>query len=86
MAGCKSSRVRSRNYRGERGSCKSAVAGKLQLTQRAAARGGEHAQIVTNVIDISISNSKVTAAAWILPGEADDTVVLLLGDGRKNAG
>ncbi len=62
------------------------LAEKLHLTQRAAARGGEHGQIVTNVIDISISNSKVTAAAWILPGQADDVVVLPLGYGRKRAG
>jgi len=62
------------------------LAEKLQLTQRAAARGGEHGQIVTNVIDMSISNSKVTAAAWILPGQADDVVVLPLGYGRKRAG
>ncbi|HKN76492.1 MAG TPA: TAT-variant-translocated molybdopterin oxidoreductase [Candidatus Acidoferrum sp.] len=62
------------------------LAEKLGLTQRAAARGGEHGQIVSNVIDISISNSKVTAAAWILPGQADDVVVLPLGYGRKNAG
>jgi molybdopterin-containing oxidoreductase family iron-sulfur binding subunit len=33
-----------------------------------------------------ISNSRVTAAAWILPGQADDVVVLPLGYGRKNAG
>jgi MoCo/4Fe-4S cofactor protein with predicted Tat translocation signal len=62
------------------------LAEKLTLTQRAAARGGEHGQIISNVIDISISNSKVTAAAWILPGQADDVVVLPLGYGRKNAG
>ena len=62
------------------------LAEKLALTQRVAARGGEHGQIVSNVIDISISNSKVTAAAWILPGQADDVVVLPLGYGRKNAG
>jgi MoCo/4Fe-4S cofactor protein with predicted Tat translocation signal len=62
------------------------LAEKLSLTQRAAARGGEHGQIVSNVIDISISNSKVTAAAWILPGQADDVIVLPLGYGRKNAG
>ncbi|HZV87272.1 MAG TPA: 4Fe-4S dicluster domain-containing protein [Candidatus Binatus sp.] len=62
------------------------LAEKLELTQRAAARGGEHGQIVSNVIDISISNSKVTAAVWILPGQADDVVVLPLGYGRKNAG
>ncbi|MGC1485760.1 MAG: TAT-variant-translocated molybdopterin oxidoreductase [Candidatus Acidiferrum sp.] len=62
------------------------TAEKLQLTQRAAARGGEHGQIVTNVLEISISNSKVTAAAWILPGQADDVVVLPLGYGRHKAG
>jgi MoCo/4Fe-4S cofactor protein with predicted Tat translocation signal len=62
------------------------LAEKLQLTQRAAARGGEHGQIVSNMIDISISNSNVTAAAWILPGQAEDVVVLPLGYGRKNAG
>ncbi|HEY6384745.1 MAG TPA: TAT-variant-translocated molybdopterin oxidoreductase [Candidatus Acidoferrum sp.] len=62
------------------------LAEKLQLTQRAAARGGEHGQIVSNMIDISISSSKVTAAAWILPGQAEDVVVLPLGYGRKNAG
>ena len=62
------------------------LAEKLALTQRAAARGGEHGQIVSNVIDIAISNSKVTAAAWILPGQAEDVVVLPLGYGRKNAG
>jgi MoCo/4Fe-4S cofactor protein with predicted Tat translocation signal len=62
------------------------LAEMLRLTQRAAARGGEHGQIVSNVIDISISNSNVTAAAWILPGQAEDVVVLPLGYGRKNAG
>jgi MoCo/4Fe-4S cofactor protein with predicted Tat translocation signal len=58
----------------------------LQLTQKTASRGGEHGKILTNVIDISISNSKVTAAAWILPGQADGVVVLPLGYGRANAG
>jgi MoCo/4Fe-4S cofactor protein with predicted Tat translocation signal len=62
------------------------LAEKLTLTQRAAARGGEHGQIVTNLMDISISNSQVTAAAWIVPGQAEDVVVLPLGYGRKNAG
>ena len=58
----------------------------LELTQNAAARGGEHGQIVTNVVDIAISNSKVSAAAWIVPGQADGVVVLPLGYGRKIAG
>jgi MoCo/4Fe-4S cofactor protein with predicted Tat translocation signal len=62
------------------------TAEKLALTHRAAWRGGEHGQIISNVIDISLSNSKVTAAAWIVPGQAENVVVLPLGYGRKNAG
>jgi len=58
----------------------------LGVTHTVAARGGEHGQIVSNVIDIALSNSKVTAAAWILPGQADNVVVLPLGYGRKRAG
>ncbi len=62
------------------------TAEKLALTHRVASRGGEHGQILSNVIDISLSNSKVTAAAWIVPGQAENVVVLPLGYGRKNAG
>ncbi|HYL64044.1 MAG TPA: TAT-variant-translocated molybdopterin oxidoreductase [Candidatus Methylomirabilis sp.] len=62
------------------------LAESLKLTQKTVSRGGEHGQIVTNVVDIGISNSKVTAATWILPGQADGVVVLHLGYGRKNAG
>jgi molybdopterin-containing oxidoreductase family iron-sulfur binding subunit len=62
------------------------TAEKLSLTHRVASRGGEHGQILSNVIDISLSNSKVTAAAWILPGQAEGVVVLPLGYGRKKAG
>ena len=62
------------------------TAERLHLTHSVASRGGEHGQIISNVIDISISNSKVTAAAWILPGQADGVVVLPLGYGRKKAG
>jgi len=62
------------------------TAEKLGLTQHVASRGGEHGQILSNVIDVWLSGSKVTAAAWILPGQAEDTVVLPLGYGRKRAG
>ena len=62
------------------------TAEKLGLTHRVAARGGEHGQILSNVIDIALSNSKVTAAAWILPGHADGVIVLPLGYGRTFAG
>lgn len=41
------------------------TAEKLGLTHYAASRGGEHGQILSNVIDVALSGSKVTAAAWI---------------------
>jgi MoCo/4Fe-4S cofactor protein with predicted Tat translocation signal len=62
------------------------TAESLGLTHKVASRGGEHGQILSTVIDISLSGSKVTAAAWILPGQADGVVVLPLGYGRKKAG
>jgi MoCo/4Fe-4S cofactor protein with predicted Tat translocation signal len=62
------------------------TAEKLALTHKVAARGGEHGQILSTVIDIAVSNSKVTAAAWTVPGQADGVIVLPLGYGRKNAG
>ncbi|HEV1993043.1 MAG TPA: TAT-variant-translocated molybdopterin oxidoreductase [Candidatus Acidoferrum sp.] len=62
------------------------TAERLGLTHDVGARGGEHGKIYSNVIDISLSNSKVTAAAWRLPGQADGVVVLPLGYGRKRAG
>jgi MoCo/4Fe-4S cofactor protein with predicted Tat translocation signal len=58
----------------------------LGLTHSIPSRGGEHGQILSNVVDISLSGSKVTAAAWILPGQAEGVVVLPLGYGRKKAG
>jgi MoCo/4Fe-4S cofactor protein with predicted Tat translocation signal len=62
------------------------TAESLELAHNVAWRGGEHGKIYSNVIDISLSNSKVTAAAWRLPGQADGVVVLPLGYGRKRAG
>jgi len=59
---------------------------KFSLTHDIAARGGEHGKVYSNVIDISLSSSKVTAAAWRVPGQADGTIVLPLGYGRKKAG
>jgi molybdopterin-containing oxidoreductase family iron-sulfur binding subunit len=58
----------------------------LKLAHNVAWRGGEHGKIYSNVIDIALSNSKVTAAAWRVPGQADGVIVLPLGYGRKKAG
>jgi len=62
------------------------LAQKMDLAHKVAARGGEHGQILSAVVDIALNGSKVTAAAWTLPGLAENTVVLPLGYGRKLAG
>ncbi len=62
------------------------TAENLQLAHNVAWRGGEHGKVYSNVIDISLSNSKVTAAAWRVPGQADGVIVLPLGYGRMKAG
>jgi molybdopterin-containing oxidoreductase family iron-sulfur binding subunit len=64
----------------------SKTAEDLRLMYSTASRGGEHGQIVSNVIDISLSNSKVSAAVWTVPGQANGVVVLPLGYGRERAG
>jgi molybdopterin-containing oxidoreductase family iron-sulfur binding subunit len=56
------------------------------VAHRVASSGGEHGKIYSDVVDIALSGSKVTAAAWLMPGQAEGVVVLPLGYGRKNAG
>jgi MoCo/4Fe-4S cofactor protein with predicted Tat translocation signal len=59
---------------------------KQDFSHKVMARGGEHGQIRTAVVDIVLNGSKVSAATWTLPGQAENTVVLPLGYGRKRAG
>jgi MoCo/4Fe-4S cofactor protein with predicted Tat translocation signal len=59
---------------------------KLGIGRKIQSRGGEHGQVRSSVVDIELSNGKVTAAAWVVPGQADNVVVLPLGYGRKKAG
>jgi len=49
-------------------------------------RGGEHGNVRTPLVDVELNGSKVTAAVWTVPGQADNTVVLPLGYGRSRAG
>ncbi len=62
------------------------TAEKLGLTHHAAWTGGEHGQILSDVVDVDLAGSKVTAAAWTLPGQADGVVTLPLGYGRRKSG
>jgi MoCo/4Fe-4S cofactor protein with predicted Tat translocation signal len=59
---------------------------KQDFSHKVASRGGEHGQVRTALVDIVLNGSKVTAATWTLPGQAENTVVLPLGYGRKRAG
>jgi MoCo/4Fe-4S cofactor protein with predicted Tat translocation signal len=59
---------------------------KNDLSHKVVARGGEHGQVRSTVVDIALNGSKVTAATWTLPGQAENTVVLPLGYGRSRAG
>jgi MoCo/4Fe-4S cofactor protein with predicted Tat translocation signal len=56
------------------------------LAHQVASRGGEHGQVRSPVVEIALHGSKVTAAAWTLPGQAEKTVVLPLGYGRSRSG
>ncbi|HET7151923.1 MAG TPA: 4Fe-4S dicluster domain-containing protein, partial [Candidatus Acidoferrum sp.] len=62
------------------------TAEKLGFTYSIPSRGGEHGQVLADVVDIALSGSKVSAAAWILPGQAEGVVVLPLGYGRTKSG
>jgi molybdopterin-containing oxidoreductase family iron-sulfur binding subunit len=58
----------------------------MDLAHKVVSRGGEHGQVRSTVVDIELNGSKVTAAAWTLPGQAENTIVLPLGYGRSRAG
>jgi MoCo/4Fe-4S cofactor protein with predicted Tat translocation signal len=62
------------------------MAEKQKLAHIIQARGGEHGQVLSAVVDVELNNSKVSAAAWTLPGQAENTIVLPLGYGRTRAG
>ncbi|HWT89032.1 MAG TPA: TAT-variant-translocated molybdopterin oxidoreductase, partial [Candidatus Angelobacter sp.] len=63
-----------------------ATAKRLNIGRTIASRGGEHGQVRATVVNIELAGGKVTAAAWIVPGQADDVIVLPLGYGRMKAG
>jgi molybdopterin-containing oxidoreductase family iron-sulfur binding subunit len=62
------------------------LAQKRDFAHKVQSRGGEHGQVRSPLVDIELNGSKVTAAVWTLPGQAENTVVLPLGYGRSRAG
>lgn len=60
-----------------------ATAKRLGLENIMGAKGGNYH---TEVIEIESGGRKITAPAWILPGQPDDVITLHLGYGRHRAG
>ncbi len=49
------------------------------LAKRVGAANGDH-------VEVTIRDRRVTGPAWIMPGQADNTIALYLGYGRRRAG
>jgi molybdopterin-containing oxidoreductase family iron-sulfur binding subunit len=63
-----------------------ATAKKLGLSYEIARRGGEHGQIIADMVELEFQGRKLKTAAWIVAGHADDCVTLHLGYGRTSSG
>ncbi len=62
------------------------TAEQLGLGHKIGFSGGEHGRVFADLLDIEAGGSKVTAAAWVVPGQADGVITLTLGYGRQRAG
>jgi molybdopterin-containing oxidoreductase family iron-sulfur binding subunit len=63
-----------------------ATAAKLQGTARPAFRGGEHGQIVTDVVELRSRGRTVRGPLFPVAGHPDDCVTIHLGYGRTRGG
>ena len=62
------------------------LAEALNITQSVGINGGEHGQGITSLVELELGDRTLRAAAWIVPGHAEDSVTLHLGYGRTAAG
>ncbi len=63
-----------------------AAAERLGLGKGSYAHGGEHGGYHMPAVELKIGERSVTAPLWLMPGHADDTVTVYLGNGRQFAG
>ena len=63
-----------------------ATAERLGLSYRISATGGEHGQVIADMIELQHEGRTLEVPAWIVPGQADGCVTLHLGYGRKRSG
>jgi Fe-S-cluster-containing dehydrogenase component len=63
-----------------------ATATKLLATENPAFTGGEHGQIITDVVELKFKGRSVRGALFVVPGHPDDCVTVHLGYGRTRGG
>ena len=62
------------------------TASRLGLSNTPATTGGEHGQIIGDVVELRFRGRTVQGIGFIVPGHADDCVTVHLGYGRTRAG
>ncbi len=63
-----------------------ATAAKLQASQNPAFQGGEHGQIITDLVELKFKGRSVRGALFAVVGHPDDCVTVHLGYGRSRGG
>jgi len=63
-----------------------ATASRLGLSNKPAATGGEHGQIIGDVVELRFRGRTVQGVAFVVAGHPDDCATLHLGHGRTRAG
>ena len=59
---------------------------RLKAAERPSFQGGEHGQIITDVVEIKLQGRAVRGALFAVPGHPDDCVTVHLGYGRSRGG
>jgi molybdopterin-containing oxidoreductase family iron-sulfur binding subunit len=62
------------------------TAQKLGLKQNFGIHGGEHGEAHVDEVELEYRGQRIRGPAWILPGQADDSITVHLGHGRSRAG
>ncbi|HKT81938.1 MAG TPA: TAT-variant-translocated molybdopterin oxidoreductase [Vicinamibacterales bacterium] len=63
-----------------------ATAARLKLEGRPAVQGGEHGQIISEVVTLEYQGRRIQGAVFSVPGHPDDCATVHLGYGRSRAG
>jgi MoCo/4Fe-4S cofactor protein with predicted Tat translocation signal len=62
------------------------LAEQLGIEQHVGMNGGEHGQTITNMVELELNGRSLRAAAFIVPGHAENSVTVHFGYGRAAAG